>query len=152
LFNQRPVSWRSVFPITFSPRDPGVFFYKDRQWNSPFQRQSHLFLENGARMLDDRTFFFYYATGITSAMTSPPVGSGSVYRLNVGAHKLGLWQGTPFSICPLLTMKWFADGKWFAQISAALIYFRDARQSPTRRIGHVSPICPGTSGMEYFVR
>ncbi len=67
--------------LTFSPRDPGVFFYKDRQWNSPFQRQSHAFLENGARMLDDRTFFFYYATGITPAMTSPPVGTGSVYEI-----------------------------------------------------------------------
>jgi hypothetical protein len=67
--------------LTFSPRDPGVFFYKDRQWNSPFQRQSHEFLENGARVLDDRTFMFYYATGITPAMTSPPVGAGSVYEI-----------------------------------------------------------------------
>lgn len=67
--------------LTFSPRDPGVFFYEDRQWNSPFQRQSHEFLEEGARMLDDQTFFFYYATGITPAMTSPPVGSGSIYEV-----------------------------------------------------------------------
>jgi hypothetical protein len=67
--------------ITFSPRDPGVFFYPDRQWNSPFQRQSHEFLENGARVLDDQTFFFYYATGITPAMTEPPVGAGSVYAV-----------------------------------------------------------------------
>ncbi|WP_353049681.1 DUF1254 domain-containing protein [Falsiruegeria litorea] len=67
--------------LTFSPRDPGVFFYEDRQWNSPFQRQSHLFLEDGARMLDDQTFFFYYATGITPAMTSPPVGAGSIYEV-----------------------------------------------------------------------
>lgn len=67
--------------LTFSPRDPGTFFYADRQWNSPFQRQSYLFLENGARVLDDRTFFFYYATGITPAMTAPPVGSGSVYAV-----------------------------------------------------------------------
>lgn len=67
--------------LTFSPRDPGTFFYTDRQWNSPFQRQSYLFLENGARVLDDRTFFFYYATGITPAMTAPPVGAGSVYAV-----------------------------------------------------------------------
>lgn len=67
--------------LTFSPRDPEVFFYEDRQWNSPFQRQSYLFLEDGARMLDDRTFFFYYATGITPAMTSPPVGTGSIYEV-----------------------------------------------------------------------
>ncbi|MEQ9696024.1 DUF1254 domain-containing protein [Shimia sp. SDUM112013] len=67
--------------ITYAARDPGVFFYEDRQWNSPFQRQSYLFLEDGARILDDRTYFFYMATGITPAMTAPPVGSGSVYAM-----------------------------------------------------------------------
>jgi hypothetical protein len=58
-----------------------VFFYEDRQWNSPFQRQSYQFLEDGARVLDDRTYFFYMATGITPAMTAPPVGTGSVYAM-----------------------------------------------------------------------
>ncbi|MEV8468914.1 DUF1254 domain-containing protein [Fluviibacterium sp. DFM31] len=67
--------------ITYASRDPGVYFYEDRQWNSPFQRQSYLFLEDGARILDDRTYFFYMATGITPAMTSPPVGTGSVYAM-----------------------------------------------------------------------
>lgn len=67
--------------ITYASRDPGVFFYKDRQWNSPFQRQSYQFLEDGARILDDRSYFFYMATGITPAMTAPPVGSGSVYAM-----------------------------------------------------------------------
>lgn len=65
--------------ITYAARDPEVYFYKDRQWNSPFQRQSHEFLVDGVRMLDDRTYFHYMATGITPAMTSPPVDSGSVY-------------------------------------------------------------------------
>lgn len=65
--------------ITYAPRDPEVFFWKDRRWNSPFQRQSHEFLVDGVRMLDDRTYFHYMATGITPAMTSPPVGKGSVY-------------------------------------------------------------------------
>lgn len=67
--------------ITYASRDPGVFFYEDRQWNSPFQRQSYEFLQDSARILDDRTYFFYMATGITPAMTSPPVGSGSVYAM-----------------------------------------------------------------------
>ncbi|MGR3677417.1 MAG: DUF1214 domain-containing protein [Paracoccaceae bacterium] len=67
--------------ITYASRDPSVYFYEDRQWNSPFQRQSYQFLENGARILDDRTYFFYMATGITPAMTAPPVGSGSVYAM-----------------------------------------------------------------------
>lgn len=65
--------------MTFSSRDPGVFFYEDRQWNLPFQRQSYQFIEDGARILDDRTYFFYFATGITPAMAAPPVGQGSVY-------------------------------------------------------------------------
>lgn len=67
--------------ITYAGRDPGIYFYEDRQWNSPFQRQSYVFLEDGARVLDDRTYFHYMATGITPAMTSPPVGSGSVYAM-----------------------------------------------------------------------
>ncbi|WP_282153363.1 DUF1254 domain-containing protein [Ruegeria atlantica] len=67
--------------ITYASRDPGAFFYDDRQWNSPFQRQSYLFLEDGARILDDRSYFFYMATGITPAMTAPPVGTGSVYAM-----------------------------------------------------------------------
>jgi len=65
--------------ITYASRDKEVYFYEDRQWNSPFQRQSHEFLVDGVRMLDDRTYFHYMATGITPAMTAPPVGSGSVY-------------------------------------------------------------------------
>lgn len=67
--------------ITYASRDPGVFFYEDRQWNSPFQRQSYEFVQDGARILDDRTYFFYMATGITPAMTAPPVGTGSVYAM-----------------------------------------------------------------------
>ena len=65
--------------ITYASRDPKVYFYEDRQWNSPFQRQSYEFLVDDVRMLDDRSYFHYMATGITPAMTSPPVGSGSVY-------------------------------------------------------------------------
>lgn len=67
--------------LTYAGRDPKIYFYEDRQWNSPFQRQSYLFLEEGARVLDDRTYFHYMATGITPAMTSPPVGAGSVYAM-----------------------------------------------------------------------
>lgn len=67
--------------IVYAGRDPGIYFYEDRQWNSPFQRQSYTFLQDGARVLDDRTYFHYMATGITPAMTSPPVGSGSVYAV-----------------------------------------------------------------------
>ena len=31
--------------ISFRPRKPSVFFYEDRQWNSPFAGMSYEFLE-----------------------------------------------------------------------------------------------------------
>jgi len=36
-------------------------------------------MDNGELVLDDRTLFHYFATGITPAMAAPQVGSGSVY-------------------------------------------------------------------------
>jgi hypothetical protein len=66
--------------LTFRPRDRERFyFYPDRQWYTGFAGGSHEFLYNGVRGLDDRTMFHYVATGITPAMASPQVGTGSVY-------------------------------------------------------------------------
>lgn len=65
--------------ISFAPRKENVFFYPDRKWNSPFAGLSSEFMNNGERVLDDRIFFHYIATGITPAMAAPKVGLGSVY-------------------------------------------------------------------------
>jgi hypothetical protein len=65
--------------LTFAPRKESVYFYPDRKWTSPFAGMSYEFLDNGERVLDDRIFFHYLATGITPAMAAPKVGSGSVY-------------------------------------------------------------------------
>ena len=65
--------------ISFAPRKQSVFFYPDRRWNSPFAGMSYEFLDNGERVLDDRIFFHYLATGITPAMAAPKVGTGSAY-------------------------------------------------------------------------
>jgi hypothetical protein len=65
--------------ICFAPRKKSVYFYDDRQWNSPFAGMSHEFYNNGERVLDDRIFFHYMATGITPAMAAPKVGKGSAY-------------------------------------------------------------------------
>ncbi len=65
--------------LTFSPRKKTVFFYEDRKWTSPFAGGSHEFAHNGERVLDDRTFFHYFATGITPAMAKSAVGKGSAY-------------------------------------------------------------------------
>ncbi len=69
--------------ISTRPRKKSVYFFEDRQWNSPFAGLSHEFYNNGERVLDDRTFFHYWATGITPAMAKPQVGKGSVYGFTV---------------------------------------------------------------------
>lgn len=66
--------------LTFAPRKQSVFFYPDRKWSSPFAGLSSEFVDNGERVLDDRIFFHYLATGITPAMAAPKVGTGSVYE------------------------------------------------------------------------
>ncbi|PLX37150.1 MAG: hypothetical protein C0606_11645 [Hyphomicrobiales bacterium] len=70
----------TVRAITFRPRDRDRFyFYPDRNWYTSFAGGSHEFLGDGARGLDDRAMFHYSATGITPAMASPQVGTGSIY-------------------------------------------------------------------------
>ena len=65
--------------LTFNPRKKSAFFYEDRKWTSPFAGGSHEFFNKGERVLDDRTFFHYFATGITPAMAKSAVGKGSAY-------------------------------------------------------------------------
>ncbi len=65
--------------LSFAPRKQSVFFFPDRKWTSPFAGLSSEFLNNGERVLDDRIFFHYVATGITPAMANPKPGTGSVY-------------------------------------------------------------------------
>jgi hypothetical protein len=65
--------------VLFASRDPRANFYDDRQWFTAFIGGSYLFQDGAERMLDARTMFFYYATGITPAMAMAKVGSGSAY-------------------------------------------------------------------------
>jgi hypothetical protein len=65
--------------ILFDSRDPATKYYPDRQWFTPFVGGSYLFLDGAERLLDARTMFFYYVTGITPAMSYAKVGSGSAY-------------------------------------------------------------------------
>jgi len=67
--------------LSFAPRKASVYFYPDRKWTSPFAGLSSEFVNNGERVLDDRIFFHYIATGITPAMAKPKVGTGSSYEL-----------------------------------------------------------------------
>ena len=69
--------------LSYAPRKRSVYFFEDRQWTSPFAGLSSEFYNNGERVLDDRIFFHYMATGITPAMAKPKVGTGSAYGLAV---------------------------------------------------------------------
>lgn len=63
----------------FASRDPRARIYPDRQWLTPFVGGSYQFLEGAQRLLDARAMFFYYATGITPAMSEAKPGTGSAY-------------------------------------------------------------------------
>ncbi len=63
----------------FASRDPRTRIYTDRQWITPFVGGSYQFLEGDERLLDARTLFFYWATGITPAMSESKPGTGSAY-------------------------------------------------------------------------
>jgi hypothetical protein len=65
--------------IVFAPRDERVKFYPDRQWGTAFIGGAYDFMNNGERMLDARTLFHYYATGITPSMAFAKPGTGSAY-------------------------------------------------------------------------
>ena len=66
--------------LAYKSRIPEAYFYKDSAWNTPFIGNSYLFLsQKGVRNLDARSYFFFYATGITPAMAMKMVGKGSAY-------------------------------------------------------------------------
>jgi hypothetical protein len=65
--------------IVFAPRDPRARLYPGRQWKTGFIGGSFDFADGAERMLDARTLFHYYATGITPAMANAKPGSGSAY-------------------------------------------------------------------------
>ena len=67
----------------FASRDPRTRIYPDRQWFTPFVGGSYQFLEGAERLLDAQIMFFYYATGITPAMTQSKPGMGSAYAITV---------------------------------------------------------------------
>jgi hypothetical protein len=69
--------------LLFASRDESAKFYPDRQWFTIFVGGSYLFEAGAERLLDARTMFFYYATGITPAMSEAKVGSGSAYAMSL---------------------------------------------------------------------
>lgn len=65
----------------YDSRDPATRIYPDQNWFTPFVGGSYQFLNGAERLLDARMMFFYYATGITPAMTEARPGTGSAYAI-----------------------------------------------------------------------
>ncbi len=65
--------------LTYKSRTKEAYFYPNSAWVTPFVGGSYKFEENGAVNLDAKAMFFFYATGITPAMTEKMVGRGSQY-------------------------------------------------------------------------
>lgn len=64
--------------IVYQWRNPDGYYYPNSAWRLGFIG-GYKFEENGARILDAYSGFFFYATGVTPAMDSKMVGEGSQY-------------------------------------------------------------------------
>jgi len=67
--------------LNFAPRSRAPFLYDTGYWKTPFVGGNHEFQAGDVKLLDARTLFHYYATGITPAMVAKNVGSGSQYAV-----------------------------------------------------------------------
>jgi hypothetical protein len=64
--------------LAFAPRDPRYYPFPDSRWINPFISGDQ-FLDEGARNLDARTFYYFLALGISPAQSIKMVGAGSQY-------------------------------------------------------------------------
>jgi hypothetical protein len=69
--------------LVYSPRDDEAPIAEGSSWLQAFIGGSYEFLRDGARLLDARTSFHYFATVITPAMAHAQVGAGSAYAYTV---------------------------------------------------------------------
>jgi hypothetical protein len=65
--------------LVYAPRDPDATIFEGSSWLQAFIGGSYEFLRDGARLLDARTAFHYFATVITPAMAHAQPGAGSAY-------------------------------------------------------------------------
>jgi hypothetical protein len=76
--------------LSYSPRDARYHLYPNSGWVNPFI-SGHHFLNEGARNLDARTFYYFLALGISPAQSIKMVGAGSQYTVAFGEP-----NGNPF--------------------------------------------------------
>jgi hypothetical protein len=69
--------------IVFSQRDKEAYLYPNSAWNNycTLTGESYNFVRNGSRVLDSRTYMYYFATINTPAMILKMVGAGSQYLM-----------------------------------------------------------------------
>jgi hypothetical protein len=69
--------------IVFSQRDKEAYLYPNSAWNNycTLSGESYNFVRNGSRVLDSRSYMYYYATINTPAMILKMVGAGSQYLM-----------------------------------------------------------------------
>ena len=67
--------------LLFDTRSEDAYPYENSAWFNPFIGGSHEWMSSGARLLDARSMFFYYATMVTPAMVAKMVGLGSQYAV-----------------------------------------------------------------------
>ncbi|MGB5672517.1 MAG: DUF1254 domain-containing protein, partial [Sedimenticolaceae bacterium] len=73
---QRSIIWHN--------RDENVVIWPgSKSWEFGFAGGSHEFLNDGVSLINARTRFHFYATGITPAMVKPPIGGGSQYVIGL---------------------------------------------------------------------
>ena len=70
--------------ILFANRDSRAKLYADRHWYLIFVGGSADFVDGAERMLDARTLYYYYASGVSPAMAASAPGTGSAYA---GAYR-----------------------------------------------------------------
>ena len=63
------------------PKSEYLYKFPGTQWLNPLAYKSYLFEHEGARLLDARSAFHFYATGITPAMSMKIIGKGSQYSI-----------------------------------------------------------------------
>ncbi|MEJ2162542.1 MAG: DUF1254 domain-containing protein, partial [Robiginitalea sp.] len=63
------------------PRSEYLYKFPGTKWLNPLAYKSHLFEHEGFRLLDARSAFHFYATGITPAMSMKIIGKGSQYAI-----------------------------------------------------------------------
>lgn len=83
-----------VRTVMAKPRDESFFLYPNSSWMNPLVFRSYQFIHEGARVVDARAAFHFYATGITPAMAAKFIGKGSQYAVAYSDNQGNTFDGS----------------------------------------------------------